>query len=158
ETKRLNVVLRAFHKALAAGANAALLISGAFVSETYERALAPLLDHPRILRTGYLPEPDFWLHASAADLIANLRYPTAAETSGIAISMMGIGKPVVFTAGEEIARFPENACLRLETGPAEEATLAEYILWLASNREAAQEIGRRAAAHIRSEHDAQKVA
>lgn len=158
ETKRLNVLLRAFHKALDAGANVTLLISGAFVSETYERALAPLLDDKRIVRTGYLPEPEFWMHAAVTDLVVNLRYPTAAETSGIAISMMGIGKPVVFSAGDEIARFPENACLRLETGPSEETTLAEYIVWLASNREAAEEIGRRAAAYVRAEHDAKKVA
>ena len=62
--------------------------------------------------------------------------------------MMGIGKPVIFTAGEAIARIPENACLRLDVGPDEEKMLAGYIAWLAGNREAGVEIGRRAAAHI----------
>ena len=32
---------------------------------------------------------------------------------------MGIGKAVVFTEGEEIARIPENACLRVDAGEAE---------------------------------------
>jgi glycosyltransferase involved in cell wall biosynthesis len=152
ETKRLNAVLRAFHRALAAGTDVRLLVSGAFVSEPFERAVAPQLAHPRILRTGYLPEPEFWRYAAAADVCLNLRYPSAAETSGIAISMMGIGKPVVFTAGQELARFPENSCLRVEAGPGEESTLAEYIVWLAANPEAAREIGLRAARHIASEH------
>ena len=72
--------------------------------------------------------------------------------------MMGIGKPVVFTAGEEIARIPENACLRVDTGPSEEEMLAGYVLWLAGDREAAQEIGSRAAAHIAKEHAPDVVA
>jgi len=158
ETKRLNVILRAFHRALAKGADARLLIAGAFVSEPFERAVAPQLAHPSILRTGYLPEAEFWRHAAAADVCLNLRYPTAHETSGIAISMMGIGKPVVFTAGEELVRFPENACLRVEAGPTEEATLAEYIVWLASDAEAASEIGMRAERHIANEHAPEQVA
>ena len=107
---------------------------------------------------GYLSEPDFWRYAAAVDLCVNLRYPTAAETSGIAIRMMGIGKPVIFSSGAEIARIPENACLRVETGPAEEEMLADYIAWLAQCPEAAEEIGRRAAAHISKHHALETVA
>jgi hypothetical protein len=72
--------------------------------------------------------------------------------------MMGIGKPVVFTAGDEIARIPGNACLRIDVGAAEEETLAAMILWLAGDREAAAEIGKRAAAQIAKEHSLTIVA
>ena len=152
ETKRLSVLLRAFERAARAGANARLLISGEFVSSTFESAITPLLRQPGILRTGHLPEAELWRYAAATDLCVNLRYPSAAETSGIAIRMMGIGKPVVFTASEALSRIPENACLRLEIGPDEEAMLAGYIEWLARNRAAGLEIGRRAAAHIAQHH------
>ena len=158
ETKRLHVVLRAFHRAVDAGADAKLLVSGQFLSETYERSLGPLLGHPRILRTGYLPEPEFWRWAAQTDVCANLRYPTAGETSGIAISFMGIGKVVIFTEGDEIARFPEDSCLRLQAGPGEEATLVDYFLWLDQNRKAAGEIGRRAAKHIAEHHAPERIA
>jgi glycosyltransferase involved in cell wall biosynthesis len=151
ESKRLPVVLRAL-----ARTNARLLIAGRFASTDLERSLQ--LTDPRILRAGYLSEPDFWRYAAAVDLCINLRYPTAAETSGIAIRLMGIGKPVVFSDGAEIARIPESACLRIETGPAEEELLADYITWLASDREAAEEIGRRAAAHIAAHHAPETVA
>src|SRR5712692_7424420 len=153
ESKRLPVVLRALDLAWRAGADAKLLVAGAFASSDLERALTPQLEaDPRVIRVGRLPERDFWRYAAAADLCINLRFPTAAESSGIAVRMMGIGKPVVFTAGEEIARIPENACLRVDLGPAEDEMLAGYILWLAGDREAAEEIGRRAAAHIAKEH------
>jgi glycosyltransferase involved in cell wall biosynthesis len=158
ETKRLHVLLRAFHRALERGTNIYLLVSGAFVSGAFEKSIAPLLAHPRILRTGYLPEPEFWAYARAVDVCVNLRYPTAAETSGIAISMMGIGKPVIFTSGEEIARFPESACLRIEAGAGEESALAEYLTWLAASPGAARAIGERAASHILAEHAPEKVA
>jgi glycosyltransferase involved in cell wall biosynthesis len=155
ETKRLAIVLRAFQQS---GPNTRLLVSGDFVSSTFESAIAPLLRHPRVIRTGYLPEPELWKYAAATDLCINLRYPSAAETSGIGVRMMGIGKPVIFTASEALARIPANACLRLDVGPDEEKTLAGYIAWLAGNRDAGLEIGRRAAAHIAQCHDPQKVA
>jgi len=43
-------------------------------------------------------------------------------------------------------------------GAAEEETLAGYVEWLAGDREAAAEIGRRAARHIAAEHNAERVA
>jgi hypothetical protein len=72
--------------------------------------------------------------------------------------MMGIQKPVIFTAGPEISRFPENACLRLEVGPVEDEHLAGLIRWVASDRSALAEIGSRARSHILAEHDAERVA
>ena len=62
--------------------------------------------------SDYLPEPDFWRYASAADACINLRYPAAGETSGISIRLMGAAKPVLMTAGLETSRFPESACIR----------------------------------------------
>ncbi len=158
ETKRLPVVLRAMERLWQDGTDAVLLVQGAFASSDLERSLAPRLNHPRILRVGYLEEQEFWRWASAADVCVNLRFPTAAETSGIAIAMMGIGKTVVFSSGEEIARIPENACLRVDGGAAEEGMLTDYLRWLASDRAAAAEIGRHAAEHVAREHAIEKVA
>jgi glycosyltransferase involved in cell wall biosynthesis len=158
ETKRLPVVIRAMERLWREGVDAVLLVQGAFASSDLERSLAERLKHPRILRAGYLPDKEFWRWAAATDVCINLRFPTAAETSGIAVAMMGIGKTVVFSSGEEIARIPENACLRVDQGPAEDAMLTEYLRWLASNREAVMEIGRHASAHVVREHAAEKVA
>lgn len=158
ESKRLPAVVRAIRSASDAGADVRLLIAGAFASSDLERAATEWMDDPRILRTGFLSEPDFWRYAAATDVCINLRYPTAGETSGIAIRLMGIGKPVVFTNGDEIARIPENACLRVDAGEAEEEMLKEMVIWLASDRQAAAEIGKRAARHIAAEHAIDKIA
>lgn len=159
ESKRLPVVLRAMRRLWEADLDAVLVVQGEFASADLERAMGPQLEnHPRILRAGYLPEAEFLRWAAAIDVCVNLRYPTAAETSGIAIGMMGIGKTVIFSAGEETARIPENACLRVDQGANEERMLADYLIWLAANRAAGEQIGRHAAAHVNREHAIQRVA
>jgi glycosyltransferase involved in cell wall biosynthesis len=158
ESKRLPVVLRAMERAWDSGADARLLVAGDFASRDLERAMAAKWNHPRILRVGHLPERDFWRFASITDLCVNLRYPAAGESSGIAVRMMGIGKAVACTASEEIARIPENACLRIDAGVAEEEMLADAITWLARDRTVVEEIGKRAARHIAEEHALEKIA
>lgn len=158
ESKRLPVLLRAMKRAWQTGADARLLVAGDFASRDMERALAPSWRDRRIVRVGHLPEADFWRFAAITDVCVNLRYPAAGESSGIAVRMMGIGRAVVCTAGEEIARIPENACLRIDVGPAEEETLADMIVWLARERTAAEEIGRRAARHMAQEHALNRIA
>ncbi len=159
ESKRLCAILRTMDRLWKSGVDVKLLVQGSFASSDLERAVTPLLENnPRILRAGHLAERDFWRWAAATDVCLNLRFPTAGETSGIAIRMMGIGKTAAFSAGEEVSRYPENACLRVDPGPGEELMLADYLLWLASDREAGEEIGRRAAAHIGREHALERVA
>ena len=84
----------------------ALLVAGEFASSDLERSLEPLLSKRHgIVRIGYLPDSDFWLYASAVDACINLRYPPAGETSGIAIRLMGIGKPVVVSTALKYRNF-----------------------------------------------------
>lgn len=158
ESKRLRTVLRAFQAVRRAGADVALLVAGEVASSDLARAAAPLLAGPGILRVGYAPEGEFWKLACATDACINLRYPPAGETSGIAVRLMGIGKPVLVTTGLETSRFPESACLRVDPGPAEQEMLTAYMLWLARSPQAAREIGRRAGEHIRQRHALPAVA
>jgi glycosyltransferase involved in cell wall biosynthesis len=158
ESKRIPVILRAMQRLWAEGLNWRLLVQGDFASSDLERALAARINDPRILRTGYLPEADFWSWASAVDICLNLRYPSASETSGIAISMMGIGKPVLFTAGAELDRIPVNACLRVESGPAEEEHLTGLLRWAWQHPAELKAIGNRAAEHIQKNHAPDQIA
>lgn len=157
ESKRLTAVLRAFESGRAA-ADFALLISGDFVSPDLARSLEPLLGSSGILRVGYAKECDFWRYAAAVDACINLRYPAAGETSGIAIRLMGIGKPVIVTAASETSRFPDSTCLRVDPGVAEEEMLAEYMVWLARFPEDARAIGQCAAGHIREFYAVERIA
>jgi glycosyltransferase involved in cell wall biosynthesis len=158
ESKRLFAVLRAFERLRQARPDARLLIAGAFASSDLARALSPLLHGPGIVRLPYLAERDFWRAALAVDACINLRYPGAGETSGIAIRLMGVGKPVLLSDGEENSRYPEAACLRIPTGPAEEDSLLAHMFLLTSVKECAGEIGLRGSGHIVERHQAVRIA
>lgn len=158
ESKRLLAVLRAFAGVRRAVPRAVLLVAGEFVSRDLERAAAPLLSTPGVARVPWLPPRGFDVAAGAADACINLRYPAAGETSGIAIRLMGAAKPVLLGSGQENARYPEDACLRIDPGPAEGEMLWHSMVLAARFPVLAREIGLRAAAHIRAHHHAARVA
>jgi glycosyltransferase involved in cell wall biosynthesis len=158
ESKRLTAVLRAFENVSSSGVSAALLVAGQFVSSDLERAVGPLLRRPGIIRVGYTPEEEFRRYAAAVDVGVNLRFPPAGESSGIAIRLMGIGKPVIVTGGEETVSFPGSACLKVDAGVSEMGMLTDYMRWLAASPKDAREIGARAAACIAARHHPASVA
>lgn len=158
ETKRLGAVLRAYARLRARGEPVRLLVAGEFVSPELERNYAVELAQPGVVRTGYLPEREFWLHAAAVDLCVNLRYPSAGESSGIAVRMMGAGCATMLTAGEETSRFPPGVCMLCDPGLCEEEQLLSYWHWALRDREGLRRMGSAAATYIRGEHDAARVA
>jgi glycosyltransferase involved in cell wall biosynthesis len=157
EPKRLMSVLEAFAHVHARLPQTALLVEGSFVSSDLERAAAPLLDGPGIVRLPYLRERDFWTAAAAVDACINLRYPAAGETSGIAIRLMGIGKPLLVTEGSESSGFPEDACIRISAGLGERDSLIEHMILLTSMKQVARAIGLRGADHIQAHHRVTQV-
>jgi glycosyltransferase involved in cell wall biosynthesis len=150
ESKRLAIVLDAFAALHQQKRNTALLIAGDFVSPTYASAIN--VNAPGIVRVPHLPDAEFWLAARAIDACINLRYPAAGETSGIAIRMMGIGKPVLLTDAEECSRIPEDACLRIAAGIAERESLLHHMILLTSISGVARAVGERGAGHIAANH------
>ena len=154
ESKRLWQVLRALDRT----PGAALVLAGGFASSDLWEALRPeLAQRPNVCWTGYLNEADFRRCAHAVDVCVNLKYPAAGETSGVAVRLMGAGKPVILTACGENARFPEDICLRVEAGPCETEMLAHYMAWLMEDRAAARVIGRRARAYVEKWHSLERV-
>ncbi len=158
ESKRVLPVLRAFAGVRRAVPRAALLVAGHFVSRDLERAAAPLLSMPGVARAPWLAPRSFRVAAAAVDACINLRYPAAGETSGIAIRLMGAGKPVLLGSGEENARYPDDACLRIDPGPAEGEMLWHHMVLAARFPLISREIGARAAAHIAARHHAERIA
>jgi glycosyltransferase involved in cell wall biosynthesis len=158
ESKRILTVLRAFAEARTSAPDIGLLIAGGSVPSDLQRAMDPLLAQPGVVQTGFAPEREFWINAQAVDACINLRYPPAGESSSITVRLMGIAKPVIVTAGAETSRFPNSACLRVDSGTAEEPMLREFLVWLAHHRPDARQIGIRAMSHIQRHHSREHVA
>ena len=158
ESKRLASILEAFSALRRDRPEGALLIAGAFVSADLERAVKPLLAEPGIVYRPRLSEREFWLAAHAVDACINLRYPSAGETSAIAIRLMGVGKPVLLTESEECARFPEDSCLRIASGLEERDSLWSHLVLLTSVPGVGRAIGLRGAGHVHAYHRLERVA
>jgi glycosyltransferase involved in cell wall biosynthesis len=157
ESKRLMNVLDVLLEARRENPRIALLVAGDFVSSDLERAAEPLLQAPGVIRRAYLCDQEFWLAAASVDACINLRNPCAGETSGIAIRLMGIGKPVLVTDSPAYARFPEDACLRIAPGPSERESLRSHVSLVTSMAEVAVAIGQRGAAYAVSHNKVEKV-
>jgi glycosyltransferase involved in cell wall biosynthesis len=147
--KRLHAVLDAVRNI---GVPCRVLIVGEFVSAGYEASLGDLLSDPRVIRLPYVPDAEFWRLAAVTDVCVNLRYPSVGETSGVAMKLMGAGKPVVVTGGEEYCRFPELAVLRVDSGEAEVEMLADFLYALATDTQMRSVIGETARAHVQEHH------
>ena len=158
ESKRILQVLRTFANVKRAVPNAALLLAGDFVSTDLARAAEPLLLAPGIIRVGYTTEERFWLLAHACDVCINLRYPAAGETSGIGVRLLGIGRPVLFSDGQAVSRIPTPACVRIDSGPAEEEMLCAIMIYLSQSPAARREMGHRASEYTRAVHHPKLVA
>ena len=156
ESKRVMSVLRAVDRARRRGKRVELLLAGDCVSRDLDRAIA--LSGVAHHRRAYLPESEFWRFAAAVDVCVNLRYPSVGESSGIAVRFMGIGKAVIVTRNEENSAYPEDACLRVDAGQAEQEMLEAYLSWLAGAPSAAAAIGDRARRHILAHHRPGQVA
>jgi glycosyltransferase involved in cell wall biosynthesis len=158
ETKRVISCLASFRRLHAARPDVALLLAGEPASPDLNRLLETETDHPGIHRMGHLTERNLHLAAAAVDCGLNLRYPAAGETSGIAIRLMGIGKPVIGSDIPENADIPETAMLRVAPGPSEAEELFEQMALIAAFPKIGRQIGNHAAAHIRNHHAIDNVA
>jgi hypothetical protein len=156
ESKRILPVLRALRRL--PPERAVLLLAGDSGSADLTRAMQPFLSDLHVRRLPYLHSEQFWRVAQATDLCINLRYPAAGETSAITINFMGIGKPVMVTASDEVSRLPESTCVRIAAGVSEETGIEEMTRWLIAMPQHARDIGRYAAQHIAQCHAPSVVA
>ncbi len=157
ETKRVLPSLHAFRRLHEINPNTALLLAGDAVSPDLNRLLESEARHPAIHRLGHLDEREFLHAAAAVDCCINLRYPAAGETSGIAIRLMGVGKPLILSESDATSDFPPAACLRVTPGIAEPAELFDHMTMVAAFPAIARDIGIAAARHIAERHSLEKA-
>jgi glycosyltransferase involved in cell wall biosynthesis len=158
ESKRLMTAFEAFQDLHAEHPDSRLLMAGTFASSDLERTARRFAAEPWLVRLHYLAEAEFRRASCVVDACINLRYPAAGESSGITIRLMGLGKPVLVTDAEEVARFPEGSCIRIPPGLEERASLSAHMVLLTSLPEVSRAIGRRGAEHIRAHHHIEQIA
>ncbi len=154
-TKRLRSLVQALQ---AVDVPYRLLLIGDFVSESYRQAIEPLFAELPVIQKPYVPETEFWELAAITDVGVSLRYPSAGEASAIVGKLAVAGTPVLVTAGEENAAYPDDVFWKVEPGEAEVEMLTEMLLVLMRDKELRTLLGNRARDHLLSCHALPRIA
>jgi glycosyltransferase involved in cell wall biosynthesis len=153
EAKRLPVLLRAFARLRGElpperAARARLRLVGE-VSPHYD--FAPVAA-PELMAgvevSGRQALDRFLLDMAACDVAVNLRHPTAGETSGTLVRLLGLGKPVVVSRAGAFAEIPDGCCAKVDLDESEEDLLAATLRALAEDPALRRAMGDNARRHV----------
>jgi glycosyltransferase involved in cell wall biosynthesis len=150
--KRLDVALRAFARLRREVPEAVYLLVGE-VSPHYDFAAILTADlAPGVTVVGRTELDRFLLYMLAADVTINLRYPSAGETSGTLIRLLGMGKPVIVSNTGAFSEIPDDCCAKIDLDETEEELLAAVLTRLATDEPLRRQMGENARRHIATYH------
>lgn len=112
----------------------------------------------QVICTDYLDEDQFFKHLIAADVIVNLRYPSAGEMSGTLIRALGLGKPTIIFDHGPMGELPDRIVKKIRWSDERRNDLTNALYGLLVNPSERSLLGSRAAEYVRREHDIARVA
>lgn len=71
-----------------------------------------------VKQTGWVSSQQYLDYIDLADIVIDLRYPTAGETSGSSLRAMQAAKPLVVSAEGFFLELPDDCCIRVNPGSA----------------------------------------
>ena len=151
-SKRPGVLLRTFARLRREVPAARLLIVGEVSPHfDFDRVFTPEL-REGVTITGRLEIDRFLLYMRACDVAVNLRHPTAGETSGTVIRLLGLGKPLIVNETGSFAEIPDDCCAKVPLDDTEEDLLVAYLLALARDEPLRLRMGENARRHMALHH------
>lgn len=151
--KRLDTVLRAFVRLRERHPGALIVLAGRESPGLNLARQARMLGlEGAVVNLGYIEEASVPDLLAAADVVVNLRYPTAGETSASLLRLLAAAKAVVVTRAGSMQEVPPAACVHIPADAIEEELLAEVLLRLVEEADLRAAIGRYARAFIEREH------
>lgn len=112
----------------------------------------------RVHVTGFLPFEDLEAAIAACDLCANLRYPTAGETSASLLRVLAVGRAAIVSDYAQFAELDDAAVLKVPLGEGEVEALAKAAGDLLADREKLVAMGEAARETVRRKHDPDRAA
>lgn len=150
--KRPGVLLRAFARLRREVPNARLLIVGEVSPHfDFDSVFTPDA-RAGVTVTGRLELDRFLLYMHACDVAVNLRHPTAGETSGTVIRLLGMGKPLIVNHTGAFAEIPDDCCAKVDLDDTEEDLLLAYLRLLAGDEALRRRMGENARRHMAVHH------
>lgn len=146
--KRIDTVARAVGRAAAENPSLRLLLAGPVPDPA---RLAAVLARSGVaghsVVTGRLPLEELSAHIEAADVVVQLRYPTARETSAALLRVLAQGRPTVISDLAHQNELPDDVVVRVDVADEEEG-VTRAVLRLAAEPQTRRSLGERAREHI----------
>ena len=160
-TKRVPQLFEAFARLRARFPRALLVLAGG-AAPSFE--LGARLDRlglrlgEDVAHLDYVEEARLWSLIAESDVCVNLRWPTMGETSGAALRVLSLGKPLVVSDAGWFSELPDTVAVKVPVDEWEVDTLAAALELLAADPDLRRRMGDAARAYARQEHDLERVA
>ncbi len=157
--KRLKIILKSFQKFLGTYPNSKFLIIGKFLEQNYsdevrEMILDLKIDN-KVEIIGY--KEDLIPYIQISDIIIQLRYPTAGETSGMTLEIMRQGKPLIVSAVGWFKELPNDVAKKIEVNNDEEENVFKTFLKIIIDKKFAHDLTVNSKKFVKNYHDPEKI-
>ena len=158
-SKRIDVLLHVLAEMKRMGYAAKLLLVGKLLPGCEVEHWIEELDLGQdVIVTGFVDTRTFREYLNVPDIFVALRYPSAGETSGSVIKMMGAGRPVILSDHCAFSEFPDDCCIKISTDGTEADELLEKLVFYADNPDDRLALAERSREYILTHHDIQDAA
>ena len=147
-SKRVEVALEGFARFARTHPEARYAVVGQ-LSEFDRTVVERLGLQGRVTLAGRVTLEDFLVWLQAVDVVVNLRYPSAGESSGSLVRALGAGKPTLVSKMPYAADHPADVTLRIPVGDGEVEAIAFELERLRGEPGFAAALGAAARAHAR---------
>ena len=158
--KRLNVILKAFRKFLNEYPNSKFLIIGKILERHYLQEIKELIEKLKISEkaeiVGY--KDDLVPYIQISDIIIQLRYPTAGETSGMTLEIMRQGKPIVVSNTGWFKELPDDCVKKIDTDENEEKNIVNSFLKILNEKAFKEKLAEKSKKYVINFHNPEKIA
>ena len=107
---------------------------------------------------GFVPDEMFAGYLGSVDIVANLRYPSMGESSGLLIQAMAFDKPVIVTNHAFASEFPDDVVAKVSCGENEIDEIANVLQKLVENEGERDQLGVAARRYVETHCAPDKVA
>lgn len=151
--KRISTVLYVLHELNKYYPNLLYLLVGEVVPEYELQKEIDKLDlQASVQVTGRVDRSTFHRYMARADIIVNLRYPSAGEMSATLLRAMAYGRPVLITRLQQFQEFPDGSVIRIRPNDREWLDLFHNLWPLIENSSLRKRFGDSARKYIETKH------
>jgi len=135
-----------------------VIVGGGTPDPLGRKSLKKWISLGKVLRTGWVSADQYRDYILMADLVVDLRYPSAGETSASILRAMAAGKPCIVSAHGSFSELPGSNTVKIAVNHSEKENLEGAIGSLIEDEDKRLRMGQSAKEFVRSNHQLEQAA